>query len=477
MVNMSKAQPRVLLIEDRLSLARCYTEFLAAEDCEIIHASTGAEGLAVISADCPDVVLLDLQLPDMDGLRVLQQINQQKLSVTVVVITAYSTHDTSRKVLEQGAADFLEKPFTKDRLCFTLRKALKRQELVGSVSETRNGYCGFMGSSLVMQAVYNTIESAAASKASVFITGESGTGKEVCAQAIHQMSQRYDHDFVTINCAAIPHNLMESEIFGHVKGAFTGAVGNREGAAAIADGGTLFLDEIGEMDLELQSKLLRFIQTGQFQPVGSNELKTVDVRFVCATNRNPLDQVKDGSFREDLYYRLHVVPIQLPALRERGSDILELAEKYLKEYAFEENKAFRRLAEETKQHFMSYYWPGNVRQMLNVLRNIVVLHDGEEVHLEMLPAPLNDKQQYTRLPTGDDKNKTKGGLLGPDGKPKTTDDIKPLWRVEMEAIEEAIEICGGSVAKAAECLGVSPSTLYRKKPHWKRGDSEQQQTA
>ncbi len=461
---------RVLLVEDRLSLARCYSEFLSEEQCEVIHVDSGAKALCELNVHVPAVILLDLQLPDMDGIDILKYIQQQKLPTSVVVITAHGSSDTSRTVMGLGAHDYLEKPFTRDRLCVTVGNALKQQKLQSAMGSLRDGYCDFIGSSLIMQGVYRIIESASASKASVFITGESGTGKEVCAQAIHQLSDRSENECVTLNCAAIPHDLMESEIFGHIKGAFTGAVGHREGAATRADGGTLFLDEIGEMDMDLQSKLLRFIQTGQFQKVGSNTVETVDVRFVCATNRNPLEQVKIGSLREDLYYRLHVVPIHLPPLRERERDVIEIAEKFLHLYAQEENKLFQSLSPQTEQIFLAYSWPGNVRQLLNVVRNVVVLQNGEQVLPSMLPSPLNDFVPITTDEKSLAKNQQESSAAthSISSLKKDTSDIKPLWLVEYEAIEEAIEICGGSITKAANYLEVSPSTIYRKRPTWEK---------
>lgn len=462
--------PRVLLVEDRLSLARCYAEFLAEEGCEVVHVDTGEKALKEIQNEFPALILLDLQLPDMNGTQILTHIKRNKLPIAVVVITAHGSYETSRVVMHLGACDYLEKPFTRDRLCVTVRNTLARRQLETKVKGYRQGYCGFIGSSTVMQGVYNIIENAATSTATVFITGESGTGKEVCAQAIHQLSERKDSECVTLNCAAIPRDLMESEIFGHMKGAFTGAVSGREGAASRADGGTLFLDEIGEMDLDLQSKLLRFIQTGQFQKVGSNVVEEVDVRFVCATNRDPLEQVKNGSFREDLYYRLLVVPVHLPPLRDRGDDIIDIANHFLKKYAQEEKKEFGSYSDETEKIFIEYSWPGNVRQLLNVVRNIVVLHSGERVEADMLPAPLDHclLEEVEQAPQVYAQTQVVEPRMSVPKAEKSESDIKPLWQVEYETIEEAIEICGGSITRAANLLKVSPSTIYRKRPVWEK---------
>jgi DNA-binding NtrC family response regulator len=317
---------------------------------------------------------------------------------------------------------------------------------------------------MAMQAVYRIIESAAPSKATVFITGESGTGKEVCAEAIHQCSPRREQPFIALNCAAIPHDLMESEIFGHVKGSFTGAQGDRKGAASLADGGTLFLDEICEMDLDLQSKLLRFIQTGTLQRVGSGKLETVDVRFICATNRDPLLEVKAGRFREDLYYRLHVIPLYLPPLRERGEDILLLARSLLQNYAKEENKRFRDFDAAAARVLLDYPWPGNVRELQNVVRNIVVLNDKELVSPDILPPPLNGVRALAVATTAAQQpaaTATTPAVGGP---------IRPLWLVEKEVIEQAIASCDGNIPKAAALLEISPSTIYRKKQGWEEAN-------
>ncbi|MDH3935546.1 MAG: sigma-54 dependent transcriptional regulator, partial [Gammaproteobacteria bacterium] len=278
---MNKVQANVLLVEDSLSLATAYMEYLAKQPCNITHVMTGQEALEAIDAQAPNVVLLDLELPDINGREILEHIREQAIPTAVIIITSHGSVDIAVDVMRAGAIDFLEKPFTADRLNVTLENALRRQDLEEFVDlHRREHYHGFVGASLPMQTVYHIIDSAASSKATVFITGESGTGKEVCAQAIHDASPRHDKPFVALNCAAIPKDLMESEIFGHTRGAFTGAVSAREGAAARADNGTLFLDEICEMDMDLQSKLLRFIQTSTFQKVGSNTLQSVDVRFV-----------------------------------------------------------------------------------------------------------------------------------------------------------------------------------------------------
>lgn len=470
----SDGRQRVLLVEDTPSLARVYVEYLRKEPYAITHVETGKEALKLIERELPDAILLDLALPDMNGLDILKQVQSQQLPVSVVVVTAHGSIANAVEAMRAGSYDFIVKPFNADRLVVTLRNALERQRLTRMVETLkedfgRDQYFGFVGSSLPMQAVYRIIDSAAASKATIFITGESGTGKEVCAQAVHQRSPRRNKPFIAINCAAIPRDLMESEIFGHVKGAFTGAVAEREGAAARAHGGTLFLDEICEMDLDLQSKLLRFVQTGSFVKVGGAETEKVDVRFICASNKDPLKEVEGGRFREDLYYRLHVIPIHLPPLRDRDEDVLAIARYFLGLFAKEEGKHFQDFVSEVEAVLRSYHWPGNVRQLQNVLRNIVVLNDGETVTLDMLPPPLNTIEPGPRPPRA-------AGTPVPS-RPSPTGDgsaegIRPLWRVEKDTIEEAIRLCQGNIPKAAAHLGISASTIYRKRMAWQSGGGE-----
>lgn len=462
-VPLSNRPPILLMVEDSASLAAVYQGYLRQETIELVHQETGAAAMAFIADRLPNVLLLDLNLPDMNGMEILKHIHQMDLPCSVVIITAHGSVDAAVEAMRYGAFDFIEKPFSAKRLQVTVRNALERHNLNQLVENYRDvlgreRYHGFIGNSHAMQAVYNTIDNVAASKATVFITGESGTGKEVCAEAIHKQSQRKTLPFVALNCAAIPHDLMESEIFGHVKGAFTGASSERKGAAAQADGGTLFLDEICEMNIDLQSKLLRFIQTGCFQKVGANQLERVDIRFICATNRNPWEEVQAGRFREDLFYRLHVIPIELPPLRERDRDVLLIARHLLQSMAKEEGKEFSRFSPEVETLLLTYSWPGNVRQLQNVIRNIVVLHRDVEVKPEMLPPPLNQlnlpgKAEWVPL----------AGNTSPTEAVKT---IQPLWLTEKQVIEQAIALCGDNIPKAASLLEVSPSTIYRKIQSW-----------
>lgn len=457
---------RILLIEDTVPLAKLYIEFLRVDAHEVVHCTRGGEALEAAAASPPDAVILDLKLPDMDGLEVLQALHARDASVSVVIVTAHGSIDLAVEAMKLGAFDFIVKPFNADRLNLTLRNALERRTLARMVEGYRKDldrgrFHGFIGSSPEMQAVYRTIESVAASRANVFITGESGTGKEVAAQAIHRASPRRDGAFVALNCAAIPKDLLESEIFGHVKGAFTGAAGDRPGAALLADGGTLFLDEICEMPFDLQSKLLRFVQTGTVNPVGSGREERVDVRFVAATNRDPLAEVQAARFREDLYYRLHVIPLALPPLRDRGDDVIEIARSFLFDYAREEGKVLAAFTPEVEARLRAYDWPGNVRQLQNVIRNVVVLNDGAQVTLDMLP-PMGG-------PDASAASCAACGLPSAD-LPEGDDAVQPLWQVEKEMIRKALRLTGDDVPRAALMLEISPSTIYRKLQQWRIAD-------
>jgi len=462
----------ILLVEDTRSLAEVYRQYLRAEPWPIRHVETLADAEAALAAHPCDLVMLDLRLPDGDGLELLRRLRARADSPAVVVITAHGSVATAVDAMRAGAVDFLLKPFSAERLIVTIANALERRRLSQEVAllravGERASFCGFIGAAPTMQAVYRMIENAASSRATVFVTGESGTGKELCAEAVHRLSQRASGPFIAINCAAIPRDLMESEIFGHVRGAFTGAVADRIGAATLADGGTLFLDETCELDLALQGKLLRFVQTGTFQRVGSTRTERVDVRFVCATNRDPLSEVRAGRFREDLYYRLHVVPIHLPPLRDRGDDVIAIAESFLHQFTREEGRAFRGFTPDAEAALRAHPWPGNVRELENAIRTTVVLNDGDAVAARMLPTSVLARARVEppqALAFG--AHQASVPVHASDGT------IRPLEVVEREAIEAAITQCEGNVPKAAAHLGVSPSTLYRKLRRWEGDLSE-----
>ena len=502
-----------LLVEDSMSLGALYTEYLRAEGAKVTLVHYGEDALSELKKSPMDLLILDIRLPDISGMDILAQVVEEYPHLSVIMITAHGSIDVAVDAMRIGAFDFLVKPFDSKRLSITVRNALKQNELVKLVDKYESSlpkkhFQGFIGQSLSMQAVYKTIDSVANSKASVFVVGESGTGKEVCAQAIHNAGGRRDKPFVALNCASIPKDLIESEIFGHTKGAFTGAHANRDGAASRAHGGTLFLDEICEMELSLQSKLLRFIQTGVFQRVGATKEEKVDVRFISATNRDPWEEVQAKRFREDLFYRLHVIPVELPPLRSRGKDILLLAKSLLKEYNREEAKQFKSFSKAAEQALLNYPWPGNVRQLQNVVRQAVVLGEGTCIELEMLPqiakgpkpeheleqdkstdtegkksvpaqrvSPSDETWKEPLMHSDQDNLHGSSVLIRVDGTRRDfkeqaqlrvveSQEILPLWISERNTIEEAIALCDGNVPKAAAMLDISASTIYRKRQSW-----------
>lgn len=472
---MSK-QTKVLMVEDSISLTAIYKAYLEGMDYQLVSVETLGAAHATLSAYQPDIILLDIELPDGNGLDFLDEANSLKQPPKVIVMTAHGSSDMAVQAIHKGAFDFLTKPFDAARLLVTLDNAAAQLQLGKSAAKLadleRDHYCNFIGSSLAMQSVYKTIDALAASTATGFIVGESGTGKELAAEAIHQQSPRKNAEFIAINCGAIPGELMESELFGHVKGAFTGASNNRDGAASVADGGTLFLDEICEMSLELQKKLLRFIQTGTFRKVGSNTLEQVDVRFVCATNRDPLVEVREGRFREDLFYRLHVIPLRMPPLRERDDDVLMIAEQFLQQYSVREGKQFSGFSPDAATAIQRYPWPGNVRQLQNAMQQAVVLnegHDGALVTEVMLPEVVTSGNLETELPAiteiAADTHQLKA--VPHSAHLVRRQQVEPLWLTEKNAVEAAIDVCDGNVNRAAGLLEVAPSTLYRKLQSWK----------
>jgi len=468
-IGRTATSTHVLIVEDTLPLLTVYSLYLRNAGLTVSTVDTGTKCLQQLRTDTPGVIVLDLGLPDMAGLDILKYVREHELPISVVVITNNASLAMAVEAMRLGAFDYVVKPFTADRLSATVKNAAQHQSLKSEVQVyrtqiAREKFQGFVGSSLPMQSVYRIIESAATSKATVFITGESGTGKEVCANGIHAASNRAKAAFVALNCAAIPRDLMESEIFGHVKGAFTGATADRLGAAAQATGGTLFLDEICEMSLDVQSKLLRLIQNGSYQQVGGSKTDYADIRFVCATNRDPAEEVKRGRFREDLFYRLHVIPIQMPPLRERGEDVVLIARKLLDRVAEEEGKRFEGLAPDAESMLLAHAWPGNVRELQNVIRRAVVLHDGALLRAEMLPLgkdmPMPPRFERTSALLTPTFNAAEPSVHGAK--------IRPLWQVERDAIQQALDACNGNVTRAAALLEVGASTLYRKKSEFEQ---------
>jgi two-component system repressor protein LuxO len=429
--------------------------------------ATKAEAIECLAGGAQSIIVADLET--LGGVDELGSLSGNVASV--IAMSARGSVHAAVAAMRAGAVDFLPKPFGSAALVDRLEAAIaqwpvaKSSEPAGHApvaAEPAPGPKGsdfesFIGRSAAMAIVYDQIRCIAPSRAPVFVTGESGTGKELCAEAIHNRSGRDGRPFIAINCSAIPKDLMESEIFGHVRGAFTGATETRQGAAELADGGTLFLDEIGEMDLALQAKLLRFIQSGVVQRVGDVSTRRVDVRIICATHRDPTTEIAAGRFREDLYYRLHVLPIQLPPLRERRDDILPLADAFLARYAAEETRDFTGFEPMAANLLAHYPWPGNVRELQNVIRRMVVLHRGGDITAAMLPPAIRA-----------------GALAGSEVAASASrslsrlapGSVAPFWEQERAIIEAAIEAHAGNVARAAAALEISPSTIYRKRQAW-----------
>jgi DNA-binding NtrC family response regulator len=461
------------LAEGAESEAETYRRYLEDAGLSVSSVATGSGALEALRSTNPLLLVLDLNLPDMCGLKILHHTRCRRPPCSTIVTTKNASISGAIEAVRAGAVDYLVKPFNERQLVEAVRGALGEvcKNTVATANFHRDSV--MIGSSRQIGYVYGLIDAAAPSGATVFITGESGTGKEIVAKLIHTRGKRRDRPFVAINCSALPKDLVESELFGHVRGAFTGAVCDRRGAALQAEGGTLFLDEVCEMSVDLQAKLLRFLQEGAVRRVGASTTEKVDVRIICATNRDPIKEVRAGRFREDLFYRLYVIPIHLPPLRERATDAIEIARSLLVRYASEEGKRFVRLAPCAEASISAYPWPGNVRQLQNVLRLAVVLNDGEELTAAALPeldAVAN------RLLAPPDSNAAAEPLAAARecGDPGVTTQpgiIKPLEQVEREAIEYAIEICGNNISRAAAALGVNPSTIYRKQRSWGSGST------
>lgn len=468
---------RLLLVDDEQEVIDALSRVFRKLDLIIFSANSGQEGLDILANECIDIVISDFRMPNMDGNQFLRKVATNYPEIIRMMLTAHTEIEQVITAINQGKIwGFMQKPWNNRELLIAIEQAIQHKSMMAERSMLKqvvNRYQqyhktkfeGFIGDSIAMQFVYQAIEQAAPSSASIFVTGESGTGKEVAAEAIHHLSKRQNAPFIALNCAAIPSDLMESEIFGHVKGAFSGAISHRDGAAKMADGGTLFLDELGEMDINLQAKLLRFIQTGEFQKVGSSQTEQVDIRFISATNRSPLEAIAQGKLREDLYYRLNVISIDLPALAERESDAIQLAHHFLNIYNQKEQRDIVGFSKEAESFITKFAWPGNVRQLQNVIHSAVVLSPGSLINADVLKAQVKDIGRATskvRTPSQMTATQFDSGTT-PES---ASAEIIPLASMEKLAIENAIKQCNDNVVQAASLLGVSPSTLYRKMQQW-----------
>ena len=382
----------ILIVDDDPDIRTVMKDRLESLGYQVLLAASGGEGLEMLQSQTPQLVLLDIEMPDMNGLDVLKEIQRRGSEITVVMITAYGTIERAVQAMKEGAYDFIPKPFEPDHIALVVNKALERENLKRGMEilaeEVGKRYHMIFGKSPQMNQAVDMAKKAARSNSTILLLGESGTGKEIFARAIHNWSDRKEKPFVAINCVGLSRELLESELFGHEKGAFTGAHDLKRGKMELAHNGTVFLDEIGDISAEIQTKLLRFLQERDFERVGGNKSIFVDVRIVAATNRDLERAVKEGRFREDLYYRLNVVPINLPTLRERKEDIPPLANYFLHRCSEEAKKSFTEITPQAMEKITAYGWPGNVRELANVIERAVVLGQGAKLTAQDLPARI-----------------------------------------------------------------------------------------
>ncbi|MBL8602168.1 MAG: sigma-54-dependent Fis family transcriptional regulator [Myxococcales bacterium] len=456
------SQSNILVVDDDRSIRRSLSRFLADLGYSVSAAEDGPSGLAAITAGGVDLVLLDLGLPGLDGLEVLAQLEGRERVPPVVVITARDDMRSTITAMQRGAWDFLVKPLDIERLKITVLRALESRELaarVDSLVETAardHQVDSIVGRTPAMREVFKTIGRVSTSNATVLVTGESGTGKELVARAIHFSSATRDQPFVAVNCSAFPRELLESELFGHVRGAFTGAVADKPGRFALAGSGTLFLDEIGELPLELQSKLLRVVQERVFERVGDPRPVPLRARILTATHRDLPAMVREGSFREDLFYRLRVVELHLPPLRERRDDLGPLVDHLVAKIVREQHKRIRYVSREALDVIARYPWPGNVRELENALTRAVVLTKGEVLEASSLPITL-DEEGHESAPEALDEDSPEGAAHAPDLK-----SIATLREVEHRHIAMVLQTTGWNKRRSCAVLGITRPTLDRK---------------
>ncbi len=440
---------KILVVDDEPAEREGLARLVGQWGYEVETASSGEEALNLVETQHPAVVLTDLVLPEMDGLTLLQKLKETGRPPIVLLVTGHGTVETAVEAMRHGAFDYLTKPVDTTRLQVLLEKSIEQESLSREVNFLRHqlrqkGSFGQMvGQSRSMQEVYRWVELAATSTAPVLVYGESGTGKELVARTIHELSNRRNKPFVAINCAAIPETLIESELFGHERGAFTGATERRLGCFELTDGGTLFLDEVAEMDSNTQAKLLRVLQEGSFRRVGGGKHEIqVDVRVVAATNKNPTDAIATGKMREDLFYRLNVFSIHLPPLRERREDVVLLAKTFIDEFNRQDSRQVRGLTTESEKELERYHLPGNVRELRNVIQRAVVISGSGLIGAEHLPD-----------------NVLRGAAPAPAA---ASGSVTPIREMERDAILRALEETGQDKRRAAQLLGISLKTLYNK---------------
>jgi two-component system response regulator PilR (NtrC family) len=446
----------ILVVDDEEILQDVLGLLLRREGMRPIVARTGEDALLALERESIDLVLLDLMLPGMSGMEVLRQIRQRDPEQVIVVITAFSSIEGAIDAMREGAFHYIPKPFKNEEVLLTVRKGLDQRRLTSENRqlkeqlEKRYGLDNIIGKSHAMQQVFELIRLAAPSKSNILVLGESGTGKELVAKAIHHHSRRASGPFVTVNSGSMPADLLESTLFGHVKGAFTGAIAAKKGLFEIADGGSIFFDEIGNIPVETQAKLLRVIQEKEFMRLGGVDTIKVDVRLIAATNADLENLVAQGAFREDLYYRLNVITIHLPGLRQRTEDIPPLVRHFLRLYAIENAKAVAEISPTAMQRLMDYRWPGNVRELENAIERAVVLSTGDLIDFDLLPPAV-------RANSGGGADSASNGFQLPDQGVSFWDAVNGY---ERQLILRALRSAGGVQKRAAELLQVKPTTLH-----------------
>lgn len=436
---------QILVIDDDVSLRRVVEFTLDEAGYQVLSAATGDEGVALFRRHRPPMVITDVKMPGISGYDVLEQIKEIEADTLVMLITAFSSVESAVEAIKAGAYNYITKPFSRDQLLLAVANAfeyggLRRENLQLKTALAGDKGGEIIGESSTMKRLLQRVEKVAASQASVLLSGESGTGKEMIARTLHRQSSRIDGPFVAVNCAAIPKDLIESELFGHIKGSFTGAIKDRAGKFSLADTGTLFLDEIGELPLELQPKILRALQEQEFEPVGG-QTERVDVRVIAATNRDLEVEMAEGRFREDLYYRLAVVPLLLPPLREREGDIPLLLDFFLRKHEASSNVV---VDKDVLKMFKKYPWPGNVREMENVVEQMLILRQDDRLRITDLPSRISRKAESSH------------GMIN------LPDEGYSLEDLEREVVIQALEKCNWNKSKAAEFLRIPRHTLlYR----------------
>jgi two-component system NtrC family response regulator len=453
---------RILIVEDDEGLRRVTHIQLVREGYEIASAGSAEEALSLLDKESYQLAIADLNLPGVSGLDLLKRIRLEHPETTVIVMTAYATVKTAVDAMKAGAYDYVTKPINSYDLKMLVKRSLDHQKLLQEVQALRStldrksGFEEIVGSSAVLLETLDVAARIAATDATVLITGETGTGKELVARAIHSRSSRRGRPFVTINCGAIPRELLESELFGYVKGAFTGALAHKKGKVEAADGGTVFLDEIGEMPLELQVHILRLIQERELEKIGASAPTKVDVRIIAATHRNLSNMAKEGTFRDDLYYRLLVVPIRMPPLRERQGDIEQLAQHFFVKFRAKHGRIDLTMKTEVLHYLCEYSWPGNVRELENAMERMVLLARGTEISASDVPDFLQPAAQLPQSPT----------------LPVPEQGIGTLQAFEKQVILQALKQCGGNQTITARHLGISRRTLaYRLEKYGFQGDT------